>query len=125
MRAEPPRVTRGPDYGPRVEWENLVLLEALQASQGQISASVRGLAVEVGFEHVVVHACLSNEDTDTVEDLEELVDDMASAMEPYIEPMPTVELRVHVGDTDTSWSGYSQRRLYLIHWRARESHVPE
>jgi hypothetical protein len=71
MRTEPPRVTRAPDYGPRAEWENLVLLEALQASQGQISESVRGLAVEVGLER-----------------------------DPYFEPTPTIELRVHVGHTD-------------------------
>ena len=120
MRTMPPRVTYGPDYGPRGEWENLVLLEALQASQGQIGTHVRGVAVEAGYGRVVVHVCIDGEDADTVEDLSELANSMESAMEKYVEPVPTVELRLHVGDTDPSWPGYKYRRLYLMHWRARE-----
>jgi hypothetical protein len=124
MRDEPPRTAYGPDYGPRVEWENGVLLEALQASQGQIGVAVRGLAVEAGYERVVVHACVSTDDADTRQDLEEMVHDMESALEAMVDPMPTVELRMHVGDTDVSWSGYHHRRLYLMHWRGRGDYVP-
>jgi hypothetical protein len=36
-----------------------------------------------------------------------------------------VRLQLHVGDTDPDWSGYDHRRLYLMHWRAREGYVPE
>ena len=120
MRDKPPKTTYGPGYGPRTEWENGVLLEALQASQGQIGAAVRGLAVEAGYERIVVHACVSNDDADTREDLQELVDDLTSAMEPIVHPMPRVDLQLQVGDADPSWSGYYHRRLYLTHWRARE-----
>ena len=35
MRDEPPEATYGPDYGPRIEWENGVLLQALQASRAE------------------------------------------------------------------------------------------
>ena len=115
----------GPDYEPRTEWENLVLLEALQATQGQIGTHVRGVAAEAGYELVVVHACIDSEDADTAEDLAELASDIEVSMGQYVEPTPTVELRLHVGDTDPSWPGYEHRRLYLMHWRAREDYVPE
>lgn len=118
-------MTYGPDYEPRSEWENLVLLEALQAAQGQIGTHVRGVAVEAGYELVVVHACIDSDDADTAEDLAELASDIQGSMEQYVEPTPTVELRLHVGNTDPSWPGYEHRRLYLMHWRAREDYVPE
>ena len=117
----PRQTTYGSDYGPLTEWENGVLLQALQASQGRIGTAVRGLAVEAGYEFVVVHACISADDADTREDIQELVDDLGNAMEPIVDPMPRVELHLQVGDTDPSWSGYQRRRLYLMHWRARGS----
>ena len=121
MRDEPPKITYGPDYGRRTEWENGVLLDALQASQGRIGTAVRGLAVEAGYARVIVHACVSaDDDADTREDMQELVDDLASALGSTVDPVPSVELRLQVGDTDLSWSGYHHRRLYLMHWRARE-----
>ncbi|WP_406051484.1 hypothetical protein [Kribbella sp. NBC_00889] len=119
MRHEPPETTYGPDYGPRIEWENGVLVQALQASQGRIGTAVRGLAVEAGYERVVLHACVSTDDADTREDMQELVDDLESAMDPIVDPMPSVELHLQVGDADPSWTGYHHRRLYLMHWRAR------
>ena len=125
MRTEPPQFTHGPNYGPSAEWANLVWLEALQSSVGQVGASVRGLAVEPGFEVVVVHACVSHEVADELEDLQQLVDDMSDSMEPFVRPLPKFELRLHVGDTDPSWSGREHRPLYLVHWRAREGYVPE
>jgi hypothetical protein len=125
MRTEPPRVKYGPDYEPRTEWENLVLLEALQAAQGQIGTHVRGVAVEAGYELVVVHACIDSEDADTAEDLAELASVIEVSMEQYIEPAPAVELRLHVGETDASWPGYGHRRLYLMNWRAHEDYVAE
>ncbi|MBM0125634.1 hypothetical protein [Pimelobacter simplex] len=119
MRTAPPRVTYGPDYGPRTEWENLVLLECLRASQGRLDAHVRGVAVEAGYELVVVHACVDREDAATVEDLAELATDTEASLEQYVEPPPTVQLRLHEGDTDRSWPGYEHRRVYLAHCRAR------
>src|SRR3954447_230733 len=81
MRTEPPRVTYGPDYEPHTEWENLVLLEAVRATQRQIGTHVRGVAVEAGHELVVVHACIDNEDADTAEDLAELASEIEVSME--------------------------------------------
>lgn len=120
MRDVPPKITYGPDYGPRTEWENLVLLEALQASQGQVGPAVRGLAVAAGYDQVVVHACVSTDDADTLEDLQEMVADLACSLEAFVDPMPSVELRLQVGDSDPTWSGYHHRRLHLMHWRGRE-----
>jgi hypothetical protein len=125
MRTEPPQIAYPPNYGPSAEWANLVALEAQQNSVGQIGASVRGLAVEPGYELVVVHACVSHKVADDLEDLQELVDDMSDSMEPFVRPLPRVELRLHVGETDASWSGRGHRMLYLMHWRAREGYVPE
>lgn len=125
MRTEPPATTFGPNYGQRTEWENLVLREALQASLGQISARVRGVSIEAGYDLIVVHACIGATDQATLDDLEELVGDMVASMDTYVHPVPDVELRLHEGDTDQSWSGYEHPRLYLMHWRAREDYVPE
>ena len=125
MRTEPPRIGYGPAYGPRTEWENFVLVQALQEAQGQVSGHVRGIAVEAGYEMVVIHACLDAEEPDTVEDLEELVHDLDGVLEDLAVPAPTVRLQLHVGDTDPDWSGYEHRRLYLMHWRARADDVPE
>lgn len=124
-RTEPPGTTFGPNYGKRTQWENLVLLEALQASQGQIGAEVRGVSVEAGYELIVVHACVSAAGPDTVEDLEELASDMESSMTTYVQPVPSLKLRLHEGDTDQSWSGYEHPRLFLMHWRSREDYLPE
>lgn len=112
-------MTYGPEFGPRVEWQNQVLLEALQASQGLIGPSVLGLAIEAGYDLVVLHACVSFEHAEDLEDLKELAADLSDALESYTSPAPAVELRVQVGETDQSWSGYQQRRLYLVNWRIR------
>jgi hypothetical protein len=72
-----------------------------------------------------VHACVAVEDSDTREDLDDLVDYIESSMGPITDPMSAVELRLQVGDTDQSWSGYDHRRLYLLHWRAGAGYVPE
>ena len=102
-----------------------MLVEALQAAQGQISRHVRGLCVEAGYELILLHARVDREDADTREDLIEMAQTMEGAMEQYVDPSPSVELRLTVGDTDPSWSGRSHRGLYLMHWRDREGYIPD
>lgn len=119
-----PKVTYGPDYGPRVEWENFVLVQALQSSQGAIGPSVRGLAVEAGPRKVVLHACLSHRDDADCEELRDLTSDLLYSLEYLCDPVPDVALAMYFGDTDESWPGYRQARLYLISERARAASSP-
>lgn len=114
-----PKVTYGPDYGPRVEWENFVLVQALQSAQGAIGPSVRGLAVEAGPRKVVLHACLSHRDDADMEELRDLTSDLLYSLEYLCDPVPEVALDLYFGETDESWPGYRRVRLYLISERAR------
>ncbi|MEQ4205767.1 hypothetical protein [Actinopolymorpha sp. B9G3] len=108
-----PQVTYGPDFGPAVEWENFVLLEALQSSQGAIGPTVRGIAVEAGTRRVVIHACLAHRDETDVRELQDMASDLLYSLEFLCEPVPSVELSLYIGETVASWPGHMHRRLYL------------
>ena len=113
MEGEIPKVTYGPDFGPEVEWQNFVLLEALQSSQGAIGKTVRGIAVEAGPRRVVIHACVSHRDEIDYRELQDMVTDLMYSLEYLCEPAPEVALSLYVGQTDDAWPGHMHRRLFL------------
>lgn len=113
MAGELPKVTYGPDFGPNVEWENFVLLQALQSSQGAIGPTIRGIAIEAGPQRVIVHACVSHRDETDYRELQDMVSDLMYSLEYLCEPPPNVSLSLHVGQTDSSWPGHNHRRLFL------------
>lgn len=107
-----PSVRTGPGYGPRVEWENWVLLAALQASQGLLGPLVRAVAVEATPDRVVVHVAAREKTTLLMEDLGDLISDLEAGLS-YAEPRPDVELRVEVGPAGPEWSGHPHPRLFM------------
>lgn len=119
MKDPYPKVTYGPGFGPQVEWENFVLVQALQSAQGAIGPSVRGLAVEAGPREVIVHACLSHRDEADLEELRDFTSDLLNSLEYLCDPAPDVTLALYFGDIDESWPGCRQRRLYAISDQAR------
>lgn len=108
-----PTILWGPDYGPRLMWENFALLMALQASIGCIGPDVRGIAVEARPDRIVIHACLRRRSERALEDLADLTSDLETDLTGTTDPPVEVQLVTEVGDTDQSWSGYQYRRLYL------------
>jgi hypothetical protein len=93
----------------RLERENMLVLDALQASLGLISADMRAVSVQLDPDKVVLHFAMRERNCDVDEDIE----DMVFELDALREGSTRIEASVYVGAPDQSWPGRAGRLLYL------------
>jgi hypothetical protein len=89
--------------------ENAVLLQALQASHGLISADMRAIAVQMIPDGVVLHFAVNRE----TDELKEDVDDILFEMDAFLETRVLLKAGIHLGYPDGNRPGRRHRLLYL------------
>ncbi len=100
----------------RLERENELVLDALQASLGLISTSMRAVSVQLGSDKIILHFAVHEQNSDVDED----IDDMLFELDALRGGATRIEASVHVGAPNGAWPGRVGRLLYL----AKEMGVP-
>jgi hypothetical protein len=93
----------------QLERENGLVLDAMQASLGLISAKIYAISVARGVEVIVMHFAVAELSVDVEED----VDDILFELDALRGGTEKIEASVHVGFPDGAWSGRSGRLFYL------------
>ncbi|MEU5788307.1 hypothetical protein ABZ754_11325 [Micromonospora purpureochromogenes] len=110
-----PQVILNPDAGPRLIWENHVVLGAVQASLGLIGPNVRGIAVEAQKDRVTFHVALTQRSPQAEDDIEDMIFDFEALSWGEVPGGLTVDTVITVGDTGPEWTGYQWRRIFIAH----------
>lgn len=95
----------------RLNFENMLVIDALQASLGLISRNIRGISVQLESGKIVLHFALYNHDADVVED----IDEMAFELDALRGGAIRIETRLYVGPPDKIWPGRAGRLIFLAH----------
>lgn len=89
--------------------ENMLVLQAVQASLGLVSLDVLGVSVEAGPGQVVLHFAVKRE----TEGVNEDVDDIIFELDALLEGSERLESRVYLGAPHENWPGRIWRLIYL------------
>lgn len=92
----------------RLERENALVLDTVQAALGLISVPMRAISVQVTPERVILHFALRERNADVDEDIVDVLADLEALQDG---PM-RMEATVHVGAPDSSWAGRAGRFVY-------------
>lgn len=93
-----------------LEWENRVVLSAVQALLGFLTPVLRGVAVEVDGMSVRVYFALAATDAETREDIDDVIGDIEGLLWPA---ETDVRSRVSVGSAGPGWEGRQHRMVLL------------
>jgi hypothetical protein len=112
---EYPQVILGPNAGPELTWQNHVVLDAVQASLGNIGPDVRGIAVQAEKDRVTFHFALTRRTEQADEDIADTLAEFEALTMGTVRGEFSIDTTVTVGDTGPQWSGYPGRRIFLAH----------
>ncbi|WP_320068881.1 hypothetical protein [Micromonospora sp. RTGN7] len=93
----------------QLERENGLVLDAMQASLGLISAKIHAVSVAMEAEVITMHFAVAYLNVDA----EEGIDDILFELDALRGGTERIESSVHVGFPDGGWSGRSGRLFYL------------
>lgn len=89
--------------------ENMLVLQAVQASLGLISQDVLGISVEAGSGQVVIHFAVKQ----NTEDMSEDISDIMFELDALLEGSELLISRIYLGVPDENWPGRAGRLIYL------------
>lgn len=95
---------------PALAWENRLALAVVQALLGFVSPVLRGVAIEIDGDEVIIHFAVASLDSETSDDIDDMVGDVEGLMWP---DQVTVKSKIREGVADASWEG-RQHRLVLL-----------
>ncbi|MFC7502145.1 hypothetical protein [Nocardioides sp. GCM10030258] len=97
-----------------------MLYLAGQASVCLIRQNVDALNVEIGYDRIILHACVLEQNAETDADLEQIRDELEESLELFVTPAPKVLLTVATGINGPEWDGFHNMSIYKAHWSTRE-----
>ena len=89
--------------------ENMLVLQAVQASLGLVSPDVLGISVKAELDKVVLHFAVSQQTDPVRED----VSDIIFELDALLEGSELLESRIYLGIPDDNWPGRTGRLIYL------------
>jgi hypothetical protein len=89
--------------------ENMLVLQAVQASLGLISPDVLGISVEAGPGQVVIHFAV----TQKTEEVSEDIGDIMFELDALLEGSELLASRIYLGVPGENWPGRAGRLIYL------------
>lgn len=92
-----------------LEYENMMVLDTLQASLGLISEDMRGISVQLQSEKVVLHFAIRERNATIDSDIEDMIFELDALREGAIR----IEASLYVGAPDSAWPGRKGRLIYL------------
>ncbi|MDG4787111.1 hypothetical protein O7626_14430 [Micromonospora sp. WMMD1102] len=93
----------------RLEYENEVVLDALQASLGLISEYVRAVSVQIHEDKITLHFAVHEQNAGVDEDIDEMIFELDALRDGSVR----IEASVYVGIPDGAWPGRGGRLLFL------------
>jgi hypothetical protein len=89
--------------------ENMLVLQAVQASLGLISPDVLGISVEAESGQVVMHFAVKQKTEDVSED----ISDIMFELDALLEGSELLGSKIYLGVPDENWPGRVGRLIYL------------
>ncbi|MEV6371986.1 hypothetical protein [Micromonospora musae] len=94
---------------PLLASENRLVLDVVQAALGLISRDMRAISVVLDSQRIVLHVAVHENNAQVVEDVEDLVFELAALQDGHIE----IEHAIFVGAPNADWPGNAGRRVYV------------
>lgn len=92
--------------------ENGVVLQLTQAMLGLVSADLRGVAIEITPERLIVHFEYARDSAENRDDVEAILGDLdAMLYDTHLSEDWRIEPAVHIGGADRDWPGQAHRRV--------------
>ena len=89
--------------------ENMLVIQAVQASLGLVSPDVLGISVEARHSQVILHFAVKRKTPDIGEDIDEIMFEF----DALLEGSEILKSRIYLGVPDKNWPGRVGRLIYL------------
>jgi hypothetical protein len=91
-----------------LEWENYVVLQAVQALLGLVTPRVRAVSVRANPDLVTLFFAMDKCELVDQQD----IDDAGFELDVLLDGKPRIDSSIHVGVDDEAWDGFPHRRIY-------------
>ncbi|TCB94442.1 hypothetical protein E0H26_21200 [Micromonospora zingiberis] len=93
----------------RLERENRLVLDVVQAALGLISRVMRAISVDLDSNRIILHVAVHEHSAQVDEDIEDLVFELEALQDGSI----AIESIIFVGAPSAGWPGNTGRRVYV------------